>query len=331
MLKDGYGRVINYLRLSVTDRCNLRCLYCSPPPLESGSERILPRSEILSYEELERIVALFAGAGVRKVRLTGGEPLVRRGLPRFAERIARIAGIQTLALTTNGTLLGRYATELRRAGVSRINVSLDTLDPGQFRRLSDTDALPDVIEGIEAALGQGFERVKINAVIFRGFNEDQIVPLAELARDKPLEVRFIEYMPLESRGGSLGETVPAAAILRKLEKSLGPLERLGQAGVSKNYRPAGFAGGIGLIAPITGSFCRRCNRLRLTADGHLKPCLLSNREFDLKALVRSGAADEALLQEIEKVVAARPEGHRLSSEAAGKGGGDIDGMRRIGG
>ncbi len=331
MLKDGYGRVIKYLRLSVTDRCNLRCLYCSPPPPEPDSDRFLPHSEILRYEELERIVGLFAGAGVEKVRLTGGEPLVRRDLVQFAARVARIAGIGTLAVTTNGTLLKQHATELREAGVSRVNISLDTLDREQFRRLSGSDALPDVIEGMEAALDVGFERVKVNAVIFRGFNEDQVVALAGLARERPLGVRFIEYMPMEPRGGAPGGTVASAEILRVLEDNFGELERLGEEGVSTIYRPSGYAGVVGLIAPVTSAFCRRCNRLRLTADGHLKPCLLSNSEFDLKSLVRSGASDEELLREIGRAVAARPEGHRLSSGASAEAGGDISGMRRIGG
>ncbi len=331
MLKDGYGRVIKYLRLSVTDRCNLRCLYCSPPPPASGSERILPRSEILSYEELERIVRLFAAAGVEKVRLTGGEPLVRRGLAQFAARVARIAGIGTLALTTNGTLLKQHATELREAGVSRMNISLDTLDREQFRQLSGSDVLPYVIEGLEAALEGGFEQVKVNAVIFRGFNEDQIVALAGLARDQVLRVRFIEYMPMEPRGGAPGGTVAAAEILRVLEDNFGALERLGEEGVSTIYRPAGYAGVVGLIAPVTSAFCKGCNRLRLTADGHLKPCLLSKSEFDLKSLLRSGASDDELLEEIGRAVAARPEGHRLSSAASAEAGGDISGMRRIGG
>ena len=326
MLRDRYGRKIDYLRLSVTDRCNLRCAYCAPPP--AG---ILPRGEILSYEELHRVVAVCAAAGIIKVRLTGGEPLMRRGLAGFARGLSRIAGLEVLALTSNGTMLRSAARELAEAGVSRVNISLDTLDAAQYRRITRTDLLGRALDGIDAALEAGFERVKINAVIIRGFNEDQIVPLAGLAAEKPVELRFIECMPI---AGLPGEGLPVSAA--EVEAALRGgfrLERLpgGDGALSSRYAIAGGRGSVGFISPISASFCHNCNRLRLTADGQLRPCLLGDGEVDIRAALRDGADDAALLRLVEQAVANKQPGHAIGRGGAGYGEIGCGGMRRIGG
>jgi cyclic pyranopterin phosphate synthase len=330
MLKDSHGREISYLRVSVTDRCNLRCLYCTPPPPEPGSERSLTHDDILRYEELERLIKLFVSVGVSKVRLTGGEPLVRRDLTRFAARVASIPGVRVLALTTNGSLLAGHAVELRRAGVSRVNISLDTLDRAQFQEMTGSDALSDVLSGIEAALAAGFERVKINSVIIRGVNDDQIEPLAELAAERPLQVRFLEYMPIGRGGDQHSWTFSAGEILEVLRQHFGALEPLGSEGISTVFRLRGHEGTLGLITPMTGPFCDRCNRLRLTSDGRLKPCLLSDVEFDIRGPLRSGVSDTELLRLVERAVTERPEGHRFAVGSPGTLRGH-KGMRRIGG
>jgi len=263
MLLDRFGREISYLRLSVTDRCNLRCDYCSPT-----SEANLPRAAILSYEELIRVVALCVSLGLSKVRITGGEPLVRRDLVPFAARLASLEGLRTLALTTNGTLLAANARSLREAGVSRVNISLDTLDPQQFSEITGAAKLADVLAGIEATLDAGFEKVKINSVIARGVNYDQIVPLAMLAAERSLEVRFIEYMPLHSCGPQPGGMVASDEIVEVLSanfqlQKLRESEGESRGTVSARYRIRGHKGSIGLISPISNRFCSSCNRLRL--------------------------------------------------------------------
>jgi cyclic pyranopterin phosphate synthase len=235
-----------------------------------------------------------------------------------------------LAMTTNGSLLARHAEALRRAGVNRINISLDTLDRAQFVRMTGSDALADVLSGVEAALAAGFERVKINSVVIRGVNEEQIVPLAELAAERSLQVRFIEYMPVERPGGPGGATVPAAEMRAVLERRFGALEPLAGDGVASMFKVADHVGTIGLIAPVTERFCECCNRLRLTADGHLKPCLLSDTEYNLRSLLRSGASDAELLDLINHLLASRPKHHRIMPGSSG-GSPGLEGMRRIGG
>ena len=326
MLRDSYGRKIDYLRLSVTDRCNLRCAYCAPPPCSS-----VPREELLSYEELLRVVAVCAAAGVAKVRLTGGEPLMRRGLIGFARSLSRIPGLEVLAMTSNGTMLRGAARELAGAGISRVNISLDTLDAAQYRRITRTDLLGKALAGIDAALEAGFERVKINSVIIRGFNEDQVVPLAALSERKPVEVRFIECMPLAGLPGD-GLPVPAAEVETVLRGSF-RLEELpgGDGALSSHFRIEGHLGSVGLISPISSSFCHRCNRLRLTADGQLKPCLLGDGEVDLRAALRGGADDAELLRLIESAVAGKQRRHALGQNTNSVGEIGCRGMRRIGG
>lgn len=304
MLRDGQGRIIDYLRVSVTDRCNLRCFYCS-----RGAFEWLPPEEILSYEEIYEVVAAAVELGVKRVRLTGGEPLVRKGLPALVRQLASLPGLEDLSLTTNGLRLKELARELKQAGLKRVNVSLDTLRKERFRELTGKDALSQVLEGIEAALEVGLQPVKINAVILRGFNEDEIEDLARLSLERPLEVRFIEFMPI-GQGNPWGEEYwyPLEEIKRRVEE-VAPLEEASSlgGGPAQVFRFPGAAGTLGFIAALSQHFCHRCNRLRLTPEGKLRFCLFSDQEFDLEPYLSQGreALKEALLRSIKLKPASR--------------------------
>ncbi len=292
---DAHGRPLEYLRLAVTDRCNLRCFYCMP---EQGI-KYLPKSEVLSYEEMLRLTTLLAGLGVRKVRLTGGEPFVRRGLLPFIEQLANVPGLTDISLTTNGVLTAPYVPELARLGVRAVNLSLDTLDRHRFAAITRRDELPAVLRTFDALLDAGIE-LKINAVVMAGRNIADLVPLAELARTRPLSVRFIEEMPFN--GGSheaSAATLPwhHARIRQHLEQHLGELRPLPAplGNTADEYAVAGFEGTVGIIAAYSRTFCGSCNRLRLTAEGGLRTCLYSQNGLDLRALLRGGATDADLL------------------------------------
>jgi cyclic pyranopterin phosphate synthase len=288
------SRRVDYLRLSVTDRCNLRCVYCMPP------EGVPPRrhDEILSYEELLTFAAAALRLGVTKVRVTGGEPLVRKGLVGFVERLAALDGVADLALTTNGILLPRHAADLRAAGLRRVNVSIDSLDPGRYERLTRGARLADALAGLDAALEAGFAPVKVNAVLLAGV-DDEVERFVELVREREVHVRFIEYMPVNRRLGVAGEFVPAGAVLERLrgryavEAAAGPYG----LGPASYFRVPGARGTVGFIAGVSDHFCGRCNRLRLTADGRLKTCLFSapERELDVRPLIGRPAALAAAL------------------------------------
>jgi len=303
---DSFGRSINYLRISVTDRCNLRCLYCMPP---EGVPRI-PHSEILSYEEIRTVVRAAAELGINKIRLTGGEPLVRAELPKLIHMLSQIEGIQELSLTTNGTILKKNALEFKQAGLSRVNVSLDTLKADKFRYITRLGELKTVLEGIEAAKEAGFEPVKINTVVMRGINDDEILDFARMTYEDGWHVRFIELMPFKG----VAEFVPSIE-LRQHISLLGKLEPCASItgnGPATYYRLAGARGTIGFISPLTEpSFCSRCNRMRLTPDGKLRPCLLGEDEIDLKTPLRNNATMEELKSQILKAVASKPEHHHL--------------------
>jgi cyclic pyranopterin phosphate synthase len=305
-LLDSFGRSINYLRVSVTDRCNLRCLYCMPP---EGVMQI-PHSEILSYEEIRTVVQAAAELGICKIRLTGGESLVRAQLPELIRMLSQIAGIQELSLTTNGIVLKKYALELKQAGLSRVNVSLDTLKPDRFRYITRQGKLKDVLEGIEAAKKTGFNPVKINTVIMRGINDDEILDFARMTCEDGWHVRFIELMPFKG----MAEFVPSVE-LRQHISLLGKLESCTSItgnGPAIYYRLAGANGTIGFISPLTElSFCSRCNRMRLTPDGKLRLCLLGEDEIDLKMPLRNNASIEELKHLILKAIASKPEHHNL--------------------
>ncbi len=309
-LIDAFGRRINYLRVSITDRCNLRCLYCMP---EEGVP-LQAHGQILRYEEIERLVRIAAGLGINKVRITGGEPLVRPGVTDLVHLLARVPGIQDLAMTTNGVLLSRHAHALAQAGLMRVNVSLDTLKADRFARLARRDHLAEVLQGLDAAEAAGLSPVKLNMVVIRGLNDDEVADFARLTLSRGWHMRYIEVMPLgEGRHWSEDGFVPAAEMKSAIEAELGPLTALPvQPGSpSREWRPAGAAGAIGFITPVTEHFCAECNRLRLTADGRLISCLLRGGEVDARAALRQGAGDDALRSLILQSVALKPSGHHL--------------------
>ena len=300
-LRDGHGRSIGDVRVSVTDRCNFRCQYCMP----AEGLPWLERAEILTFEEIARLVALLAAMGVGDVRLTGGEPLVRRDLPRLVEMIAAIPGVRDLSLTTNGYALERHAQALVQAGVNRFNVSVDSLQRDRFFALTRRDALPQVLRGLER-LGEFPEAkpIKVNAVAMRGFTEQEVLPFAELARGTDLEVRFIEFMPLDADRAWSPDQVLSGAEIRAAIEAVHPLipEPREPNATARTYRFADGRGRIGFINPVSEPFCGDCNRIRLTADGRLRTCLFSLRETSLRDPLRAGATDEELATVVREAV-----------------------------
>jgi len=312
-LFDSWQRQINYLRISVTDHCNLGCVYCSV-----GSVPHLPRSEILSYEEIRRLVQVAAGIGISKVRLTGGEPLLRAGLSQLVRMLARIEGIDDISLTSNGILLAKYALELKEAGLKRVNISLDTLKEDRFKRISGRDKLGEVLSGIEAAHLAGLEPVKINMVVLRGINDDETIDFARMSASRGWHVRFIEFMPFGMPEAESLATVSAREIQERIQ-SLGKLEPYTGStgnGPARYFRLPGAEGTIGFITPMTEHFCDTCNRLRLTSDGQLRPCLLDDDEVNLKEPLRNGAGTDELKQLIQQAVAIKRERHHLTGGLA---------------
>ncbi|HEX8203983.1 MAG TPA: GTP 3',8-cyclase MoaA [Isosphaeraceae bacterium] len=311
-LIDSFGRVHDNLRISVTDRCNIRCVYCMPEAVT-----FLPRRNLLSFEEIERVARVAAGLGITKIRLTGGEPLVRRDLPRLVARLAAVADIRDIGLTTNGLLLGPMAQALWDAGLRRINVSLDTMDPAKFQELTRRTGFEQVIAGILAAKAAGFDPVKVNAVAIKGVTEDDVVPLGRFCRAHGLELRFIEYMPLDA--GNLWErekVLFAAEILELLARGIGPLVPApdqDERAPALDYDYADGGGRVGLIASVSRPFCRGCNRIRLTADGKLRNCLFALDETDLRALIRAGAPDAEIARAVRSSVAGKWEGHEINT------------------
>ncbi len=307
-LVDTLGRPIRDLRVSVTDRCNFRCVYCMPKEVFGREYPFMPRAELLTFEEIERLARSFAGLGVEKIRVTGGEPLVRRDLEVLVGKLAAIPGLD-LALTTNGALLAQKAQALRNAGLRRITVSLDSLDDEVFRAMNDVDfPVERVLAGIDAALAAGLEPVKVNVVVKRGLNEDGILPLAKAFRGTGVVLRFIEYMDVgHTNGWRLDDVVPAAEIVETLaaEFPLEPVAESYRGEVANRYRYADGAGEIGVIASVTQPFCGDCTRARLSADGRLYTCLFAVRGHDLRALLRGGASDSELDEAIADVWRAR--------------------------
>ena len=316
---DNFNRPISYLRVSVTDRCNLRCVYCMP----AGGVPWRPHGEILRYEEIETVVRAAAELGISKIRLTGGEPLVRKGLVDLVSMIACIPGIDDLAMTTNGTLLALYAEELKAAGLKRVNVSLDTLMPERFRTITRLGRLSDTLGGIAAAKEAGLVPVKVNTVVIRGLNDDEVADFARLTHAPDWHVRFIEVMPVGDNSGWAGNGyVPMDEVRETIERELGelrPVKLAGGGGPARYYRLAGAQGTVGFITPISQHFCYRCNRLRLTADGKLRPCLLSDSEIDLRTPLRQGATIKEIKRLIVEAVCAKPERHHLSEQVIPQG------------
>ena len=319
-MKDSHGRVIDYLRISLTDRCNFRCIYCMP---EEGV-CMMSHDEILRIEEIEQITRVACRIGIRSVRLTGGEPLVRRGVVDLVRDLRALPEIKNISLTTNGVLLPEMADDLKRAGLSRVNISLDTLDPAQFEFITRVGKMESTMKGIEAALATGFDPVKINAVTVRSLNQDYLA-FARLSVERPLHVRFIEYMPVGASTGFDGsgwgpeDVVPSDELLATINEraraaGLPELEPVNDDGKPIGWGPAsyyqfpGALGTVGFISPLSRHFCSSCNRLRLTADGKLRPCLFSDREIDVRAALREGGED-GVYEAFLKALNLKPDEH----------------------
>ncbi len=315
MLADSYGRVLDYLRLSVTDRCNLRCLYCMGP----GGIKQIPHREILTYEEILQVVRVAAAMGMHIVRITGGEPLVRKGLPGLVEGIARIPGITDLAMTTNGILLSRYAVELKAAGLKRVNISLDSLQPDRYAAITRGGNLERVLDGIETALALGLEPVKLNTVLLRGFNDSEVPAFLRLAREQPLHVRFIEYMPIGDHDREYKKHyLPLNYVQKAAEKAglpLSPAASPEGTGPAQCFTFPGGKGSIGLIHPISRHFCSGCNRLRLTAEGKFKPCLYWPHEFSVRPALGNPEKLRELLLEVTR---SKPQRHLMGEQDRGE-------------
>ncbi len=310
-LRDKFGRAITDLRISVTDRCNFRCVYCR----SADPENYRDHDELLTWTELDRLARVFVNLGIRKIRVTGGEPLVREGVEDFIRRLATL-GVEDLSITTNGHLLAERVDRLIAAGLRRVNISLDSLDPAKFEKITRTKSFDAVMRGIEAAQASSLAPAKVNAVLVRGINDDEVESFAQFARERGLVMRFIEFMPLDAdRHWNRGLVVPAAEIHQRIHARW-PLQQIPheQSETARKYRFAdGAPGEIGLIAPVTQPFCGHCSRIRLTADGKLRTCLFSKDDHDLKQLLREGASDEDLSLYIRSVVNEKEEGHRINA------------------
>jgi cyclic pyranopterin phosphate synthase len=307
---DAFDRRIDYLRVSLTDRCNMRCVYCMP----ADGMAFAPRPELLTNDELLLVLRAAAAAGFRKIRLTGGEPLLRNDIVELVRAIKAIAGIEHIAMTTNALHMRRLATLLKEAGLDRVNISIDSLNPQKFRQMTRGGNLEEVWAGIEAAVTVGLQPIKLNAVIVRGLNDDEVVDLAALTMRYPWEFRFIEVMPLTGVAGLAQEgVISSAEIHARIEAAFGELVPLEHASSdpARRYRIPGAAGKLGFISSVTDPFCATCNRMRLSADGRLHLCLLRDDELDLRAAVRSGADEAQIEQIIRHAVAIKPWGHGL--------------------
>jgi cyclic pyranopterin phosphate synthase len=313
-ISDSFQRPINYLRISVTDRCNLRCIYCMP----AEGVSLMSHNDILSYEEIYAVAKAAADLGINKVRLTGGEPLVRAELPELVRMLAGIDTIDDISLTTNGTMLEHHAAELKQAGLQRVNISLDTLKPDRFKSITRLGSLKDTLKGIDAAKIAGLNPVKINVVVMSGINDDELTDFAAKTTNEGWHVRFIELMPLNGDEPVTSKLVSVSDMRRRIE-SLGKLEpclvSIGN-GPAKYFRLPDATGTIGFITPVTEHFCYHCNRLRLTADGKLRPCLLSEEEIDLRETLRTGAPSAELKKLIEEAIARKPLSHHLAEGIA---------------
>lgn len=321
MFTDSFGRQITYLRISVTDRCNFRCVYCMPP---EGIKHV-PHERIMRYEEIAEVVKIAAQQGIRKVRITGGEPLVRADLPRLVEMLSSIEGIEDISLTTNGILLEKYARALAEAGLKRVNISLDTLNAEKFARITRGGNLEKVLEGIAAAEACGLTPIKINTVIMRGVNDEELIDLAKLTLTHAWNLRFIELMPIENQqpwgeGFPPPEKIfmPVSEVMAMLQPfGLQMVELPGDSGPAVPYRLQGGMGTVGFISPLTEQhFCQRCNRMRLTADGNLRPCLMNNIEIPVLPALRAG---KPILPLLEEAVMRKPISHQLANHITPNG------------
>src|SRR5438105_3467675 len=330
LLVDSHGRVLRDLRVSLTDRCNFRCLYCLPeteaahnfyrdhwahmPDSAPIVQQWVPKSHLLTFEELERVINLFAGLGIHKIRLTGGEPLLRHGMEDLVARVARVPGISDLAMTTNGFLFAKKAQALARAGLKRVSFSLDSLDAANFKKITGREGLQEVLDAISVAQQLGFAPVKVNAVIIRGINDHEIEALAEFARERNLSFRFIEFMPLDSARAWLKDmVVPGREVLTRIQArfDLRPAPAENPSATAKCWVFGDGRGEIGIIAPVSEPFCGHCNRIRLTADGKIRTCLFSVTEHDSRSLLRGDASDEAVSEWLKGVVWQKEARHHI--------------------
>ncbi len=307
---DSYNRYINYLRISVTDKCNLQCIYCHPPSDIKG----LSYEDILSYEELLKIARIAINIGIRKIRITGGEPLLRKGIVGFISNLSKLPGLEDLSITTNGILLKDYAADLFKAGVKRINVSLDSLNFNKYYKITGGDYLFRVLDGLEEAQRVGFSPIKINVVVIKGINEDEIIDFALLTKEKPYHVRFIEFMPFNSSMEWKREYCISAAQIFKTIDSFQRLYPLPNSfgDTAKRYKFEDGIGEIGLISPVSDHFCSSCNRIRLTADGKIRTCLFSDNEIDIKFLLSRNFKDEDIERSLKVAIKKKPEKHRIN-------------------
>lgn len=314
-LVDSFGRVHSNLRISVTDRCNIRCFYCMP----ESNVQFLPRTELLTFEELTRFVSVVASCGVNKLRLTGGEPLVRSNLSELVGQLAKIDGIQDIALTTNGLLLADYAQPLFDAGLHRLNVSLDGLSEATFQKISRRSGLDKVLAGIDKAIEMGFQKIRLNAVSIAGITEPEIIPLARFARAKELELRFIEFMPLDAdKSWASDQVLSGEKIKAMIESEIGslvPAERLDKSQPSMDFDFADGNGRIGFINPISQPFCSDCNRIRITAEGKFRNCLFSTSEWDLRKILREGGTDADIEAAVRDSIGQKKATHGIDSDA----------------
>ncbi|MEO2011664.1 MAG: GTP 3',8-cyclase MoaA [Pirellulaceae bacterium] len=313
-LLDGLGRVHTNLRVSVTDRCNIRCFYCMP----NVDVKFKRRDQLLTFEEIQRFVRIVAERGVNKLRITGGEPLVRSELPSLIRQLSDTPGIDDIALTTNGMLLAEQASALREAGLNRVNISLDTLDEETFQRISRRPGVDQTIAGIDAALEVGFDLVRLNAIAIRNLTEGELVPLARFARERGLELRFIEFMPLDAEQHWQSDQVLSGNEIREtIQREVGELTAAPRPDPSQpavDYQYVDGAGTIGFINPVSEPFCGTCNRLRITADGKVRNCLFSTDDYDVLALMRDGADDREILDLVQRCLAAKKPGHGIDSD-----------------
>ena len=313
-LVDGMGRTIVNLRISVTDRCNFRCTYCMP----ADNVEFMDRVKLLTFEELTRVATIVSKLGINRLRLTGGEPLMRKDLPRLIEMLASVEGIDDIAMTTNAFFLKEHAQSLKDAGLKRLNVSLDALDPEKFKHVNRRDCLQQVLDGLQEAARVGFKSIKINAVAMRNFSESEIISLVDMGRSEGFEVRFIEFMPLDSdqaweRDKVLFGHEIVDLIREKYE--LIPIDNSLDVGPASEYKFADGKGKIGIITAVSNPFCDHCNRIRMTADGKLRTCLFSTDETDLKQLIRSGASDDEIANALQQAVLIKEPGHKINLDS----------------
>ncbi len=334
-LKDLFSRTISYLRLSLTDRCNLKCLYCVPEEDRSQCLSSLAHNDLLSYEELLRVVRVAVSMGISKLRITGGEPLVRKNVMRFIEQLAEIDNLNDIRITTNGVLLGKFAEPLVAAGIKKINISLDTLQPERFARITGVDCFAQVWQGIEQAQAVGFSPIKLNTVVMRGVNDDELDDFVRMSRDTAMEIRFIEFMPIGS-SSSWDKKVYMSSdeIMERISKQgeLIPVSPGKADGPATMFRAGQDAKGkVGFISPISHRFCDQCNRLRLTSEGMLRSCLLDDQETDLRSVLRQGCCEQDIQQVLFAAVRNKPKGHQMEERLKNQGENCHGRMSRIGG